>query len=43
MRNCIEQELVMIEIKTMLVLTIKEFDIVNPYDEWDNIKRNPKG
>jgi hypothetical protein len=33
----------MTEIKTMLVLTVREFDITDAYDEWDRLKGNPKG
>ncbi|MCJ1282012.1 hypothetical protein MMC26_001335 [Xylographa opegraphella] len=42
-RNCVGQELALVEIKVMLALTIREFDIVDAYDEWDSQKGNPKG
>ncbi|KAH7356883.1 cytochrome P450 [Rhexocercosporidium sp. MPI-PUGE-AT-0058] len=34
-RNCIGQTLVMQDMKTVLVMTLREFDICNAYDEWD--------
>lgn len=39
-RNCIGQELAMLELKIVLVMTAREFDIRSVYDEWD--KLNPK-
>ncbi|MCJ1245230.1 hypothetical protein MMC30_002433 [Trapelia coarctata] len=42
-RNCIGQELALVEIKVILALTIREFDIVDAYEEWDERKGNPKG
>jgi hypothetical protein len=33
--NCIGQTLAMTEIKTILVLTLRKFDIKNAYGEWD--------
>jgi len=39
-RNCIGQLLVMLEVKAVLALTVREFDIKPAYDEWD--KLNPK-
>lgn len=41
-RNCIGQELAIIEVKLVLALTLREFTIENAYDEWDKIKL-PKG
>ncbi|KAL2073405.1 hypothetical protein VTL71DRAFT_10729 [Oculimacula yallundae] len=34
-RNCIGQPLVMQDMKTVLVMTLREFDICNAYEEWD--------
>jgi cytochrome P450 len=34
-RNCIGQTLVMQDIKTVLAMTPREFEICNAYDEWD--------
>lgn len=42
-RNCIGMELAMTEIKIILALTIRSFDIKNAYDEHDALKGNPKG
>lgn len=39
-RNCIGQLQVMVEVKTVLALTVREFDIKPAYDEWD--AKNPK-
>lgn len=36
-RNCIGQGLVMLELRVVLALTIREFDIVGAYDEWDRM------
>ncbi len=38
-RNCIAQFLVMLEIKMVLAMTIREFDIEPAYSEWD--RRHP--
>lgn len=42
-RNCVGQELALAEIKVMLVLTIRDFDFKDCYEEYDTIKGNPKG
>jgi len=34
-RNCIGQTLVMLDVKTTLVMTLREFDIKAAYDDWD--------
>lgn len=34
-RNCIGQELAMLELKIVLIMTAREFDIKTVYDEWD--------
>ena len=39
-RNCIGQELAMLELKIVLAVTAREFDIRSVYDEWD--KLHPK-
>ena len=40
-RNCLGQELAMLEVKSVLILTCREFDITAAYDEWD--LEHPKG
>ena len=42
-RNCVGQELALTEIKVMLTLTIRDFNIQNAYEEFDELKKNPKG
>ena len=42
-RNCVGQELALTEIKVMLVLTFREFDYKDCYEEFDILKGNPKG
>ena len=42
-RNCIGMELAMTEIKIILALTIRSFDIEDAYEEFDALKKNPKG
>jgi cytochrome P450 len=34
-RNCIGQELALMEIKVALALTCREFDVTNAQEEWD--------
>lgn len=34
-RNCIGQELALLELKLVMVMTLREFDIRPSYDEWD--------
>lgn len=43
-RNCIGQELAMLELKVVLVMTVREFDIVTVYEEWDQLhpRKDPK-
>ena len=36
-RNCIGQELAVLEMKAALVLTIRQYDFSMPYDEWDRL------
>lgn len=36
-RNCIGQGLVMLELRVVLALTIREFDFEPMYDEWDKL------
>ena len=36
-RNCIGQELAMLELKIVLTMTAREFDIKSVYDEWDRL------
>lgn len=38
-RNCIGQELAMLEVRAVLALTVREFDVRNAYEEWD--RRGP--
>lgn len=42
-RNCIGQELALLEMKTVLVLAIRQFHFSMPYDEWDQLhpKKGP--
>lgn len=42
-RNCIGQEVALTEIKVMLVLTIRQYNVRDAYEEFDVLKRNPKG
>ncbi|KAF2675665.1 cytochrome P450 [Lentithecium fluviatile CBS 122367] len=42
-RNCIGTELAMTEIKIILAMTVRSFDIVDAYEEFDALKNNPKG
>ena len=37
-RNCIGQELAMLEIKLVMVMTLREFNIKSSYDEWDQMR-----
>lgn len=43
-RNCIGQELAMLELKIVLAMTTREFEIKSTYEEWDKLKpgRGPK-
>lgn len=43
-RSCIGQELAMLEMKIVLAMTAREFDIRAAYDEWDGLKgrKGPK-
>ncbi|KAL6713648.1 hypothetical protein ACLMJK_009113 [Lecanora helva] len=43
-RNCIGQELAMLEMKIVLAMTVREFDIQACYEEWDQLKgkKGPK-
>jgi sterigmatocystin biosynthesis cytochrome P450 monooxygenase len=43
-RNCIGQELAMLELRIVLVMTAREFDIVTVYEEWDTLhpRKGPK-
>jgi cytochrome P450 len=36
-RNCIGQGLVMLELRVVLALTVREFDIAGAYEEWDRM------
>ncbi|KAF2278808.1 cytochrome P450 [Westerdykella ornata] len=40
-RNCIGQSLAMLELRVALVMTVRLFDIIPAYDEWD--KLHPRG
>lgn len=42
-RNYIGQELALTEIKVMLALTVREIDFEERYEEFDEMKSNPKG
>lgn len=37
-RNCIGQELAMLEMKLVMVMTLREFSIEDGYDEWDQVR-----
>jgi hypothetical protein len=37
-RNCMGQNLALIELRTVLALTVRKFDIKPAYEEWDEIK-----
>ena len=37
-RNCIGQELAMLELKLVMVMTLRKFDIKSSYDEWDQVR-----
>lgn len=43
-RNCIGQELALLEMKLALVMTIRKFNIVATFEEWDRVhkKRGPR-
>lgn len=43
-RNCIGQELALLEVRLILALTVREFRIDSAYDEWDRVKppKSPK-
>ena len=43
-RNCIGQELAMLELKLVLIMTAREFEIKSAYDDWDrsHLKNGPK-
>ena len=43
-RSCIGQELALLELKIVMVMTAREFDIKAEYEEWDKVKgkRGPK-
>ena len=38
-RNCIGQELALLELKLVMVMTLRDFDITASYDAWDSIHR----
>lgn len=40
-RNCIGQNLAMLELRVVLVLTVRRFEIKPAYEEWDGVR--PKG
>lgn len=42
-RSCIGQELALTELKLVLVLTIREFEVTDAYKEWDKSINSPKG
>jgi len=43
-RNCIGQELAMLELKMVLTMTAREFEVKSVYDEWDTLhpRKGPK-
>ena len=40
-RNRIEQAVALTESRVMLVLTVREFDVRHPHEEFDRFKGNP--
>lgn len=38
-RNCIAQDLVMVELSVLLVMVAREFEFRNCYEEWDMLKK----
>jgi cytochrome P450 len=42
LRNCIGQTLVYNEIRIVIIMTARTFDIRNAYEEWDEIKREQR-
>ena len=36
-RNCIGQELAMIEMKVVMIMTLRRFDLSSVYEEWDRV------
>jgi len=36
-RNCIGQELAILEMKIIMVMTLRDFDISSAYEEWDRM------
>ncbi|PVH73910.1 cytochrome P450 monooxygenase-like protein [Cadophora sp. DSE1049] len=41
-RNCIGQELAILEMKIIMVMTLREFDIGSAYEEWDRMMGREK-
>lgn len=41
-RNCIGQLLVMLEVKAILAMTVREFDVKPAYEEWDRLHPSKK-
>ena len=37
-RNCIGQELALLELKLVMVMTLREFNITASYDAWDHVQ-----
>lgn len=42
-RSCIGQELALTELKLVLVMTIREFEVIDAYDEWDKSTGSKRG
>jgi hypothetical protein len=42
-RNCIGQEVALTGIKVMLLLTTRQFNVRDAYEEFEVLKGNPKG
>ena len=40
-RNCIGQELAMLEMKLVMVMTLREFNMISSYEEWDRSHGKP--
>jgi len=40
-RNCIGQELAMLEMRLVMVMTLREFDVKSSYEDWDRVHGKP--
>lgn len=42
-RNCIGQELALLEVRIVLALTVRRFEVRNAYEEWDRVNPGKRG